>query len=765
MDDFFFVNCTLKLYKHIIMKKITLLAAFFLMTFNQMNAQFTEGFETGIPATWTVINGGDANTWVQFTTAPFVITGTASALISYSATAHDDYLITPAITVVAGVNDRFSFKARSYDAAYPEQFALVISTTTPTAGAFTIPVAIIAPDSSLTVATDYSFSLSAYVGQTIYIGMYSTTTDMWRIAVDDVVNDTPPACSAPTLLNSSSITTNSATISWTASVSVPTGGYQYYVATTNTAPTAGTTPTGTVAAGVTTANLTGLPSATQHFYWVRSDCGSGTSAWTASANFTTLCDATNVPFTQNFESVTVPAIPMCSSVVNVGTGNVWTTAAAPGSGFTTKALRYVYSTPSAANTWFFTQGVNLTAGTSYRISYNYGNNSTFYTESLKVAYGTSANNTAMTNVLADHPTINTNAIQLNQVDFTPTTTGVYYFGFQAYSIADQFYLFVDNISVDVTPLCSAPINLAASMVTSNSANLAWSAVASATDYEYVLDTTAADPVVAGTNQAAITYPATGLMPLTQYYFHVRTNCTGTPSAWSTVTFTTLATPPANDECSTAVALTPGGVFGEQLTDGTNVGATLSSQTAPTTCFGFSGGDVWYSVVVPASGNITIETGNSSIGGTGIDTVITAYSGTCGALIQIGCDDDSGAGAYSLLVLTAQTPGSTLYFRVYEYGNNNFGGFGVSAYDGSLGINNFNNSNFSYFPNPVKDVLNLQYSEEISKVQVINLLGQEVMVKSINASQSQIDMSSLTAGTYLVKVTANGYVKTIKMIKE
>ncbi|MBK8600577.1 MAG: T9SS type A sorting domain-containing protein [Flavobacterium sp.] len=62
-------------------------------------------------------------------------------------------------------------------------------------------------------------------------------------------------------------------------------------------------------------------------------------------------------------------------------------------------------------------------------------------------------------------------------------------------------------------------------------------------------------------------------------------------------------------------------------------------------------------------------------------------------------------------------------------------------------------------------MNLSYDKNISSVAVFNLLGQEVMIKSINANQSQIDMSGLTVGTYLVKVTADNQVMTIKVIKE
>ena len=151
-----------------------------------------------------------------------------------------------------------------------------------------------------------------------------------------------------------------------------------------------------------------------------------------------------------------------------------------------------------------------------------------------------------------------------------------------------------------------------------------------------------------------------------------------------------------------------------------------------------------------------------------DSVVAAYTGTCGGtLTQVGCDDDAGTGTMSLLPLTGLTPGSTLYVGVWRWlgtGSNN-GSFVISAYDGSLATSTFDSASFVAYPNPVVDVLNLSYTQNIDKVQVINLLGQEVITKSINATQSQIDMSNLPIGTYLVKVTANDEVKTIKVIKE
>ncbi|WP_162239632.1 T9SS type A sorting domain-containing protein, partial [Flavobacterium sp. Leaf359] len=225
-----------------------------------------------------------------------------------------------------------------------------------------------------------------------------------------------------------------------------------------------------------------------------------------------------------------------------------------------------------------------------------------------------------------------------------------------------------------------------------------------------------------------------------------------------------ACPPVNDNCANAVAITPTATF--VPTDGTNVGATASStETVPVNCNGYSGGDVWFSVVVPPSGNLTIETGNSSTGASGLDTVVTVYSGACGSLVQVGCDDDGGEGAYSLVALSGQTPGSTLYLRVYEYSNDSTGSFGISAYDSSLKTTSFDNMSFKVYPNPVKDRLHLSYTENMSDVAIFNLLGQQVLSKKINATESQIDMSTLAGGTYLVKVNVGNQVKTLKIVKE
>ena len=135
--------------------------------------------------------------------------------------------------------------------------------------------------------------------------------------------------------------------------------------------------------------------------------------------------------------------------------------------------------------------------------------------------------------------------------------------------------------------------------------------------------------------------------------------------------------PANDLCAGATVLAVGANDECTFVVGTNVDATDSGEAAPT-CASYSGGDSWFSITVPATGNVTVDLGNA---GGFTDSGMSIYSGTCGALTQIECDDDDSAdGLFSLIALTGQTPGDVLLVRVWEFGNDNFGEFNICAFE-------------------------------------------------------------------------------------
>ena len=63
------------------------------------------------------------------------------------------------------------------------------------------------------------------------------------------------------------------------------------------------------------------------------------------------------------------------------------------------------------------------------------------------------------------------------------------------------------------------------------------------------------------------------------------------------------------------------------------------------------------------------------------------------------------------------------------------------------------------------MLTIEFTSDLTQVSVFNLVGQEVLSRKVNATSTQIDLSRLEAGTYLVKVEAGSVSKTLKVFKK
>lgn len=368
---------------------------------------------------------------------------------------------------------------------------------------------------------------------------------------------TPPTCVAPTGVNASLVAETTATAGWTAPCPAPANGYEYEIRTSGAA---GSGATGLVTSGTTASTsvpLSGLTVNTTYTIYVRSDCGGTFSPWTTGVNFTTLCGAVFPyflyfdPFSDGF---TVPNLPTCTSRQQVGTGNLWVTDATVEEGFFDEHLMYNQSTTNAANVWFFTKGITMTGGTTYRLSYTYGGSTTFafLTNKMEIRYGTSPSAVAMAagTQLADHDDIKDSPLQ-NVINFTPASSGTYYIGFRAYSAASNGRLFLDDIEC-VVATCLAPTSLIAGQITPASATITWTPPATppGSGYQYYLSTSVTPPTSATTPTGIVPAGNTianlsSLSPSTTYYFWVRSNCgSGDISGWSSTygTFTTPAFP-------------------------------------------------------------------------------------------------------------------------------------------------------------------------------------------------------------------------------
>lgn len=201
-------------------------------------------------------------------------------------------------------------------------------------------------------------------------------------------------------------------------------------------------------------------------------------------------------------------------------------------------------------------------------------------------------------------------------------------------------------------------------------------------------------------------------------------------------------PPTNDTCATAIPVTCGSI----VTGSTADGATDTGNNASA--------DVWYSYSGPA-GDVTVSLCNN----TSYDSYLRIFD-ACGGT-QLAFNDD-GCAAQSTVTFTAD--GTSTYYIMVEGYAANTGTFEM-AVNCVLSNEDFNNSNFLAYPNPVKDVLNVSYTSEISSVRVINMIGQEVISRNVNAASTQVDMSQLSAGTYIVNVTIGDSVKTLKVVKQ
>jgi hypothetical protein len=139
------------------------------------------------------------------------------------------------------------------------------------------------------------------------------------------------------------------------------------------------------------------------------------------------------------------------------------------------------------------------------------------------------------------------------------------------------------------------------------------------------------------------------------------------------------TPPINDEACTATPLTVNTSC--VMTADDNVSATSSAVANPG-CAGWGGGDVWYSVTVPPGGWLTFETSAGTLTNGGM----AIYSGTCASPTFIECDDNDGPGNMAEIERQDLTPGSTIYIRHWENGNNFEGTYNICVHEPDCSTN-------------------------------------------------------------------------------
>ncbi len=164
-----------------------------------------------------------------------------------------------------------------------------------------------------------------------------------------------------------------------------------------------------------------------------------------------------LPYTQDFSG---DASMQSMVVVDVNAdGRTWTRQNAGTTAEPDYAARYQYHGKNAGDDWMFTPEFTMEAGKAYPVKFLVFGNSTSYKEKIEVKAGQGLTPEAMTLTLLEATEIQckgkANAIEYT-VYLTPATSGKYSVGFHAISDADQFYLYVDDITISEGIAATAP---------------------------------------------------------------------------------------------------------------------------------------------------------------------------------------------------------------------------------------------------------------------------------------------------------------------
>ncbi len=172
-----------------------------------------------------------------------------------------------------------------------------------------------------------------------------------------------------------------------------------------------------------------------------------------------------------------------------------------------------------------------------------------------------------------------------------------------------------------------------------------------------------------------------VLPAAGTYYIVVDSWSAPSSVSYDISVTSLGTGPANDLPCNNIGL----ALNTNLTGDNNCSGNASEPAAPACWVAGAYNTVWYRVVCPASGQLVIRT----TVGTLANTQIALYSGTCGALTLVACNDDApacGTSTYSNSQITATglTVGANYFIAIDGVGSQT-GTFDVMAVDGSVGF--------------------------------------------------------------------------------
>ena len=320
-------------------------------------------------------------------------------------------------------------------------------------------------------------------------------------------------------------------------------------------------------------------------------------------------------------------------------------------------------------------------------------------------------------------------------------------------------------------------------ITVDSAQLNWAVgIGNPASYDIKYGDADFDPVVAGTvvNTVTNSLSLTGLTPASsEKDYYLRNNCGAEQSSYIGPFRAYLAKtlPYAQDFDDTTDptdGFTASG-FGLSSTAGAAQSGTLyyfvnSSTTAATNAFLFS-----RAISLQSNEEVTLTFYTRLGSATGTNQNLKVWvNGTPSAVgaTQLGTDITITGATYTLQTRTFTATSAGIYYFIF----NNATPIVATATSlrldtvnmtSVLGTNDFLSSNFSVFPNPVKNVINFSNDANavVSLVEMTDLNGRVIKSQKVNATEGQISISDLATGMYMMKITTDQGVAVKKIVKQ
>lgn len=369
-----------------------------------------------------------------------------------------------------------------------------------------------------------------------YIGAGIDTDNVSGIFMDDITITIITSCPEPTALSVVSVTPTTAELSWNGTAT----DYNVYYRR------ADELDFGFMPATLTggTFVLTGLESSTHYYWYVSAICQDSTEAPSTVGTFMTECGTYTVfPHHENFNSYPSNSLPDCWQKID---GSTETTYTLPMTFMNTSTFQYAHSLPtcmvfgsSTANSGtaimpFFSQNLQ-----NLRVSF-YARPENSSSGVLQVGYITdpadSSTYVSVSQIVTS--SLSDNAYHQYIVDFSNyTIPDTAYIAFR-YLCGNEYFFFLDDITVSIIPNCFAPLQLSAINVTSTTADLTWLSNVDTLELYYKNSSETDWNVEVATLDSTGYFHLTNLTPSKTYTWYVVAPCDGNLYTSESSTFVT-----------------------------------------------------------------------------------------------------------------------------------------------------------------------------------------------------------------------------------